>query len=102
MSQDCAGTCLQELRAAAGAAAADARVGVAVFHLEGMAAAAGGNGIRVVDREPGRLDRVDIVDLRALQIRGAEGIDDNLDSVHFELEVALDRTAVEAEAVLEA
>src|SRR6266511_6391983 len=38
------------LRAAARAAAADARVGVALFHLERVTAAAGGGGVRVVDR----------------------------------------------------
>jgi hypothetical protein len=66
-----------------------------------VAAAAGGAGVRVVDREPGGLDRVDVVDLGALEVRGAEGIDDDLDPVKLELVVALGRTAVEPEAVLE-
>ena len=88
--------------AAAGAAAADSGVGVAFFDLEGVAAAAGRARVRVVDREPGCLDRVDVVDLGALEVRRAERVDDDLDAVRLELEVALDGAAVEAEPVLEA
>src|SRR5438876_6981064 len=74
---------------------------LALGHLERVPAAARRDGVRVVDREPGRLDRVDVVDLRALQIRRAEGIDDNGDAVLLELEVTLGCAAVEAEPVLE-
>src|SRR5947209_16659495 len=74
---------------------------LALGHLERMAAAARRDGVRIVDREPCRLDRVDVVDLRALQVRRAEGIDDDGDAVLLELEVALGCTAVEPESVLE-
>src|SRR6266550_6238133 len=87
---------------AAGTAAADGTFGLgAFFDLERVAAPAGGAGIRVVDREPGRLDGVDVVDLGALEVRRAERIDDHLDAVHLELEVAVGGAAVEAEPVLE-
>jgi hypothetical protein len=66
-----------------------------------VAAPAAGDRVRVVDREPRLLDRVDVVDLCALQVRRAERIDDDRDAVRFELDVALDSGAVEAEAVLE-
>src|SRR5205823_3493708 len=93
---------------AAGAAAARVTDGLvtlgfgAFFHLEGVAAAAGRGRVRVVDREARRLDRVDPVDLGALQVGGAERVDDDLDAVELELVVAFLRAAVEAEAVLEA
>ena len=59
--------------AAAGAAAADlGRVRV-VFDLERVAAAAGGNGVRVVDLEPGFLDRLEIVDAGARRYGALNG-----------------------------
>ena len=66
-----------------------------------MPATAGRGGVRVVDLEPGLLDRLEIVDARAREIRGAEGIDDDRDALALELVVALLGAAVEAEAVLE-
>ena len=87
---------------AAATAAADARVGVALFHLEGVATAARGARVRVVDREARSLDGVDIVDLGSLQIGRAERVDHDLDAVQLELEIALGRAAVEPEPVLEA
>src|SRR6478609_2628728 len=74
---------------------------LALGHLERVAAAAGGDGVRVLDLEPGLLDRLEVVDLRAHQIRGAEGVDDDGDALALERVVALLGTAVEAEAVLE-
>src|SRR5213076_1299956 len=73
----------------------------ALFHLEGVAAAARGGDIRVVDREA-RLQALDPVDLGAGQIRRAVRIDDDRDALARELVVALLRSAIEAERVLEA
>ena len=74
---------------AAGAAAVGVRVGLGtLFHPEGVAAAAGGGGVRVVDREAGRLDRVDVVDLGAFQVGSAGRVDDDLDAMGLDLVVA--------------
>ena len=76
----------------AGRAAAVRGVGGGIFalgDLERVAAAARGAGVRVVDREPGRLNRVDVVDLGTLEVRRAERIDDDGDSVLVKLEVTL-------------
>src|SRR3954471_5435456 len=91
----------ESLRAAAGAAAADLAGIRLIFHLEGVAAAAARDGVRVVDLEAGLLDRLEIVDPRTRQVRGAEGIDDDTNALTLELVVALLGAAVEAEAVLE-
>src|SRR5918992_1926394 len=76
-----------ELAAAAGTAAAAARVrmlvrlaGGLVLDLEGVAAPATRRRVRIVDREAA-LQPVDEVDLGALQIRRAEAIDDDPDAV---------------------
>src|SRR5438552_13082575 len=74
---------------------------LAVGHLERVAAAARGDRIRVLDLEPGLLDRLEIVDPGAEEIRSAEGIDDDLHALALELMVALLGAAVEAEAILE-
>src|SRR5207244_4416247 len=89
---------------AAGAAAGRGRVVrlVAGRTLERGAAPAGRDGVRVVDLEPGLLDRLEVVDAAAPQMRSAEGIDDHRDAFALELVVALLGAAVEAEAVLEA
>src|SRR5438128_6988524 len=76
--------------------------GLLVGDLERVTAAARGDGVRVVDREPGGLDRVDIVDLGPLEVGGAERVDHDRDAVRLELVVALLRAAVESEPVLEA
>src|ERR1041385_3023788 len=85
-----------------GAAGSAGRTGVrrllALRHLERVAAAARSDGVRVLDLEPGLLDRLEVVDLRAHQVRSAEGIDHDLDA----LAVALVVAAGEAEAILEA
>src|ERR1041385_1264463 len=89
-----------------GAAGSAGRTGVrrllALRHLERVAAAARSDGVRVLDLEPGLLDRLEVVDLRAHQVRSAEGIDHDLDALAVELVVALLGAAVEAEAILEA
>src|SRR5205823_2185332 len=89
-----------------GAAAAAAARGVlgrfALGHLERRAASARGDRVRVVDLEAGLLDRLQVVDGRAAQVRGAEGIDDDADTLALVLDVALLGAAVEAEPVLEA
>src|SRR5215210_1534791 len=72
-----------------------------VLDLERVAATAPGRGVRVVDREAA-LEAVDEVDLGALEIGGAERIDDDADAVRLELVVTLHRAAIEAERVLEA
>ena len=74
---------------------------LALFDLERVAAATGRGGVGVRDLEPGLGDRVEEVDLGALEIRRAEGIHDNRDAVGLELVVALLQAAVEAERVLE-
>ena len=73
----------------------------ALSSLERVAAAARGDGVRVVDLEPGLLDRLEVVDTAAAQMRSAERIDDHLDTLALELVVALLGAAVEAEPVLE-
>src|SRR3954470_7780071 len=100
-----AGTAEARLVRAAGAAAGAGGRCIARLvvggALEGVAAAAGRDGVRVVDLEPGLLDRLEIVDGRALEVRGAERVDDDLHALLLELEVAFLRAVVEAEAVLE-
>src|SRR5262245_46221484 len=66
-----------------------------------MAAAARRGHVRVIDREPA-LETLDEVDLRALQVRSAEGVDDDGNAERVELMIALLRTGVETERVLEA
>src|SRR5829696_495874 len=93
-------------RTLVGAAGAAARGGVggrlALLHLERMPAAAGGGDVRIIDLEAGLLQAVQEVDRRALQVRRAVGVDDDIDTVQLELVVALLRAAVESERVLEA
>src|SRR6185437_5155613 len=74
----------------------------ALGHLERMAAAARGDGVRVLDLEPRLLDRLEVVDLRTHQVGRAEGIHDDLDALALELVIPLLGAAVEAEPVLEA
>src|SRR5438445_13638427 len=87
---------------AAGAAAGRVFRRFALGDLDRVAAATRRNRVRIVDREPGGLDGIDVVDLRTLEIRRAEWVDDDGDPVLLELEVALGCGAVEAEPVLEA
>src|SRR5215208_258062 len=90
------------------AGAATARVGgggrlmgvVALFHLEGVAAAARGGNVRVVDREA-RLETLDPVDLGAGEVGRAERVDDHGDAVALELAVAFLGATIEPKRVLE-
>src|SRR5262249_14551740 len=85
----------------AGAAARSALGRLALFHLEGVAAAARAGDVRVVDREAG-LQALDPVDLGAGQVGRAERVDDHRHAVARELVVPVLGAAVEAERVLEA
>src|ERR1051325_8127689 len=89
------------VRAARAAPAGIGRRVGALLHLEGVAAAARGGDVRVVDREP-RLQALDPVDLRAGDVRSAERIDDDGDALARKLVIAVLRAPVEAERVLEA
>src|SRR5215468_10162539 len=86
---------------AAGSAAGRALGRFSLFHLEGVPAAARRGDVRVVDRKAG-LEALDPVDLGACQVRRAERVDDDVNTVDVQLIVALGRPAVEAECVLEA
>src|SRR5262245_30199756 len=74
---------------------------LALLHLEGVAATAGRDRVRVVDLEAGLLEPVQKVDRRAAQVRGAERIDDDVHALELELVVAVGRAGVESEPVLE-
>src|SRR5262249_40123804 len=89
------------VRAAGAAARATVGRGLALSDGERVAAAARRGGVRVLDLEPGLLDRLEVVDPCACQIGGAERVDDDRDAFALELVVALLGAAVEAEAVLE-
>src|SRR4029450_11124264 len=68
--------------------------------LERVAAAAGGGGVRVLDREAAAHQVFLVVDLGAFQVPHAHGIDDDLDPVLLEDFVAV-RDLVEDHPVLE-
>src|SRR6185436_5390221 len=69
--------------------------------LERVAAAAGGGGVRVLDRKAAAHQVFLVVDLGAFQIPHAHGVDDDLDAVLLEDLVAV-RDLVEDHSVLEA
>src|SRR5512132_3561172 len=73
---------------------------LALGHLERVAAAAGGDDVRIVDREAA-LETFHEIDLGALEVRSAVGVDDDPHALDVELVVAFERAAVEAERVLE-
>ena len=72
-----------------------------LFDLEGGAAAAGRNDVRVVDLEAGPLQAFDVVDLGAEDELHADLVDDDGDAVDLE-DVVVVLGAVEGERVLEA
>ena len=76
-------------------------LGGVLFHLEGGAAAAGGDDIRVVHLEAGALEALDVVDLRAEDELHAGLVDDHRNAVDLEDVVVLLRP-IEGERVLEA
>jgi monothiol glutaredoxin len=94
---------------ASSAAAASDRVGLdagrllggVLANLERGAAAAGRDDVRVVDREPGALEAVDVVDLGAEHELHADLVDDDRNAVVLEDVIVVARL-VESERVLEA
>ena len=97
------GQSVMRVRRAAGAAAGPGmRVGLGVLDLEGVAAAAGGDGVRVLDLEARLLEPLEVVDRDTAEVRRAERVDDDADALDLELDVALGGAGVEAKAVLEA
>src|SRR5205814_8812355 len=86
---------------AARAATSSAFWGLPFLDLEGVPAAARCGDVGIVDREAG-LKALHPIDLRACQVRRAERVDHDVDAVHVELVVALGRSPIEAERVLEA
>src|SRR6059036_3537475 len=101
-SANVAGVGTLALVGAAGAAARGALGRLALGDLEAGAATAGGDRVRVLDLEAGLLDRLQVVDGGAAQVRGRERVDDEPHAVELELVVALGGPTVEAERVLEA
>src|SRR4029450_373715 len=84
-------------------AAASAVLGsgiLALGNLERVATAAGGDHVRIVDREA-TLETLHEVDLRALEVRSAVWIDDDPHALNVKLVVTLERALIEAERVLE-
>src|SRR6476660_8394965 len=93
--RSCASASVRAARTAAGCVLGRLALG----HLERVAAAARGDGVRVLDLEPGLLDRLEVVDLCAHQVRRAERIDHDGDALAVECVVAFLGSAIEAEAV---
>src|SRR6516165_9172793 len=67
--------------------------------VEGVAASAGTRGVRVVDSETLLLDRVDEIDGRAHQVRGAHLVRHDLHAAELADDVAVDLAFVEVELV---
>src|SRR6266542_3188530 len=71
-----------------------------LFDAEGLAAAAGRRGVRVLDRESAAGDRIDEIDFGAVQVADADRVDEQLHAVRFvhliagALAVFLDHEAV--------
>ena len=74
----------------------------AFFGGERRAASARGGGIRVLDREAAAGDRVDEIDLGALEVPDADRIDEQLDAVRLEHLVAVAAVFLDHQPVLEA
>src|SRR5918911_5343894 len=87
---------------AARAAAGGAVGRLALCDLEARPAAARGDRVRVLDLEPGLLDRLEVVDDGAAEVRGRKRVDDEAHAVELVLVVALRGAPVEAERVFEA
>src|SRR5438093_3811986 len=84
------------------AAAASLRAASVVAGVERMAAGAGVHGVRVVDREAGAHQAVDVVDLRASDVADAEVVDQDLDASVIDDDVVRPPLVVEGHAVLHA
>src|SRR3954466_13473645 len=86
---------------AAGRGFLDRRVLLVLGNAEGRAAAARGHDVRVVHLEARALQRVDVVDARAVGVRGALVVDEDPQAVVLEDRVAV-ALVVEGEVILEA
>ena len=86
---------------AAGRRYLDGRDLLVLGDAEGRAAAARGHDVRVVHLEPRALERVDVVDARAVDVREALVVDEDAQAVVLEDRVAV-ALLVEGEVVLEA
>src|SRR6266446_2110695 len=83
-------------------AAAGLRPACVVAGVERVTARARVHGVRVVDREAGAHQAVDVVDLGAADIRHAEVVDEDLDAFVVDDEVVGPALVVEGHAVLHA
>src|SRR6478735_7209965 len=70
--------------------------------VEAVAAGAAAGRVGVVDREPLLRDRVLEVDRRAVEVRDAHVVDDDLDALEVDRVVAVEIALVEVELVNEA
>src|SRR5688572_31719804 len=70
--------------------------------LEGAATSAGANRIRILNAEPATHQAVDIVNLCAVEILDAAGVDHNLDTVDLKNLIAQFRTLGKGHAIREA
>src|SRR6266516_1642427 len=102
------GTCPRRAAGAVAAAADRIALGLdrcclcgVVLHLEGGAATAGRDDVRVVDLEAGALEAFDVVDLGAEDELHADFVDDHGDAAHLE-DVVVVLGAVEGKRVLKA
>src|SRR3989442_2393662 len=68
---------------------------------EGRSAAATAGGVRVLEGEPRLLEVAPEVDHRAVQVLGAEGVDEAPHAARFHDEVVVERLLFHAEAVAE-
>src|SRR5438874_1431799 len=75
---------------------------LAVRSLEGAAAAAGGDGLRIVNLEPGAHRRFNVVDAGALEIRAALRVDIDLQPAKVVDEVLIAGRIVQRHAIAEA
>src|SRR6266540_2679576 len=69
--------------------------------VEALAAGAGALGVGVLDGEARLLERVEVVDAGATEVRRAHAVGDHLDTVDLAAHVALERTVVEEQRVAE-
>src|SRR5881397_223467 len=70
-------------------------------HREGRSAAAAAGGVRVLEGEPRLLEVAPEVDHRAVQVLGAEGVDEAPHAARFHDEIVVERLLFDAEAVAE-
>src|SRR2546430_13946455 len=68
---------------------------------EGRSAAATAGGVRVLEGEPRLLEVAPEVDHRAVQVLGAESVDEAPHAARFHAEVAVERLLLDAEAAVD-